>query len=247
MIDLYSGELRDTLPPYFKYKAEAAAYSAALKEGTGLAFRAAKRTLLFADVDNMPEYLLDYAAVELDAQYYNNTADIDTKRQYIKKALYWKIKAGTIEAVEELIRTAFGEGTVRIWKDFEEGEGTPGTFRIETNADMTQEMLDSFSALIENTKNESSHLETVSVKRTLDTDICVALEKAEDSEQYISNDINIDNPDAAYIYDAYAAIYDFAEALETMIIKSPETETRFESMLYAGTDIVQDSEQIIGD
>lgn len=246
MIDLYNGELRDILPPYFKYKPEIIAYSAAIKVGAGFALEYAKRTLLFADVDSMPEYLLDYAAIELDAQYYNNADSIDIKRQYIKNALYWKIKAGTIEAVEELIRTAFGEGTVKIWKDFEKGPGTPGTFRIETSAGMTKDTLETFSALIENTKNESAHLETVTVNRKIDTEIKIAGEKVQDSEQYIANDINIDNPDTAYIYDAHAAIYDFAEGIENLILHAAVSEMNIESVCACASAIVQDSEQTIG-
>lgn len=246
MINLYSGELRDILPPYFKYKADIISYSAALKEGLLLAHEYAERTLLYADIDNMPEYLLDYAAIELDAQYYNNADSIDKKREYIKKALYWKIKAGTIEAVEELIRTAFGEGTIKIWKDYEEGEGTPGTFRIETNADMTADIIDTFISLIDRTKNESSHLETVSADRKLDTELTVATAQVQDSAQYLTNDINIDNPDVAYIYETYAAIYDFAEGLETLALNTAGTDTNISETLSCGFEIVQDSEQTIG-
>lgn len=246
MINLYSGELRDILPPYFKYKADIISYSAALKEGLLLAHKYAERTLLYADIDNMPEPLLDYAAIELDAQYYNNADGIDKKREYIKKALYWKIKAGTIEATEELIRTAFGEGTIKIWKDYEEGEGTPGTFRIETNADMTADVIDTFISLIDRTKNESSHLETVSADRKLDTELTVATAQVQDSAQYLTNDININNPDAAYIYEVYAAIYDFAEGLETLVLNTVGTDTNISEALSCGFEIVQDSEQTIG-
>ncbi len=246
MINLYSGELRDILPPYFKYKADIISYSAALKEGLLLAHEYAERTLLYANIDNMPGYLLDYAAIELDAQYYNNADGIDKKREYIKKALYWKIKAGTIEAVEELIRTAFGEGTIKIWKDYEEGEGTPGTFRIETNADMTADIIDTFTSLIDRTKNESSHLETVSADRKLDTELTVATAQVQDSAQYLTNDINIDNPDAAYIYEVYAAIHDFAEGLETLVLNTVGTDTNISEVLSCGFEIVQDSEQTIG-
>lgn len=246
MINLYSGELRDILPPYFKYKADIISYSAALKEGLLLVHEYAERTLLYADIDNMPEYLLDYAAIELDAQYYNSTDDIDKKREYIKKALYWKIKAGTIEAVEELIRTAFGEGTIKIWKDYDEGEGTPGTFRIETNADITAEIVDTFISLIERTKNESSHLETVSANREVNTELMVATAQVQDSEQYLTNDININNPDAAYIYEMYAAIYDFAEGLETLVLSTTGTDMTVNETFSCGFEVVQDSEQTIG-
>lgn len=246
MINLYSGELRDTLPPYFKYKADIISYSAALKEGLSLAHEYAERTVLYADIDNMPEYLLDYAAIELDAQYYNNAGSIDKKREYIKKTLYWKIKAGTAEAVEELIRTAFGEGKIKIWKDYEEGEGTPGTFRIETNADITAEIIDTFTSLISRTKNESSHLETVSADRKLDTELTVATAQVQDSAQYLTNDINIDNPDAAYIYEMHAAIYDFAEGLETLALSTAGTDMSTSETLSCAFEIVQDSEQTIG-
>lgn len=241
MIDLYSGELRDLLPPYFKYQPDIAAYSVALKVGADYAQEYAKRTALLADIDMLPEYLLDYMAIELDAQYYDSTEDITIKRQYIKNAIYWKIKAGTTEAVEELIRTTFGEASITIWKEF---DGDPGTFRVETNAEVTKEIYEKFTQLIESTKTESAHMTDLAIRRDLQMGIGIAAASAFSQDEHLTNDINVDNPDQAYIYAANAAIYDFAEGIETLILTTTgQTDTQTE--LYTGLAAASDAEQAL--
>ncbi len=241
MIDLYSGELRDLLPPYFKYQPDITAYSAALKAGIGYAQEWARRTILLADIDELPEYLLDYMAIELDAKYYDSAEDVAIKRQYIKNALYWKMKAGTIEAVEELIRTTFGEATISIWKEF---GGEPGTFRVETDAKVTKEIYEKFTQLIESIKTESAHMEGLAIRRDLQTGLSVGIAAALDQEEHLTNDINVDNPDQAYIYAANAAIYDFAEGIETLILTTAG-QTESQIALYAGLATASDAEQAL--
>ena len=245
MIDLYGGELRDLLPPYFKYQPDVIAYSAALRVGMDYAQEYARRTILLADVDKLPEYLLDYMAIELDAQYYDNAENVTVKRQYIKNAIYWKMKAGTTEAVEELIRTTFGEATITIWKEF---GGDPGTFRVETNAAVTKEIYEKFAQLIEETKAESAHMIDLAIRRDLSMDIGVAAVDVLDQEEHLTNDINIDNPDQAYPYTASMAVYDFAEGIEEMTIigMGTQTDTETAAEYGKGAAMVYDSEQTIG-
>ena len=127
MTDLYNGELVDILPVYFKYEPDVIAYSAALKVGMEYMLEYAKRTMLCADIDELPEYLVNYLAVENDASYYTEDMAIGVKRNIVKNALYWKYEAGSVAAVSELVNTVLGNGIVREWYEY---GGDPYSFKI---------------------------------------------------------------------------------------------------------------------
>jgi len=51
------------------------------------------------------------------------------------------------------------------WFDFEDGEKTPGTFEIETEAGLTTDILSEVSEKIKNVKNTRSHIRRVKTLR----------------------------------------------------------------------------------
>lgn len=218
MIKYRDGELADLLPPYFKGRPEVMAISYACKMAMARFLDISIISRMYGDIDSMPEYILDYMATELNAQYYNETMELGIKRNIIKSAIAWKMKAGTKAAVQELVSVIFGDGEVTEWNEFEEGPGIPGTFDITTSATMTQNSVEQFSDLIEKTKNATSHLRFVSAKHDLETTFSVAANVAQATEEQIVNDVCIDNPDQAYILEEYISIYDFAEGEDTTVI-----------------------------
>ena len=64
MISLYDGEIMDLLPEPFKSDPDVIAISYAIKRAVGVMLENAKKLHLYADIDHMPEYILDYMAVE---------------------------------------------------------------------------------------------------------------------------------------------------------------------------------------
>lgn len=245
MIKYQDGELADLLPSFFKDKPEVMAISYACRMAMARLLDISKVSRMYADIDSMPEYILDYMATELNAQYYSEAFDIAIKRDIIKSAIVWKMKAGTKEAVQELISVLFGDGKVTPWNEFTEGAGTPGTFDITTSAIMVKDSIEQFSDLIEKTKNISSHLRFVSTEHELESMRVVAANVAQGIESQITNDIKIDNPDQAYIYEEYIGIYDFAEGKDfTVISAEPEEPTQAERRLYYACHLAADTEQI---
>lgn len=176
MIKFREGELLDLLPPVFKEDPDWVAFSYALKKGMQKLLGYADTTMMYAAIDDQPENILDYMATELRSPYYEESADIETKRSIIKRTIEWYLKAGTKASVEELIRTVIGsEGTLVEWPDFEGGPGTPGTFDIETDALLTQDVYDKFLRIVESQKDLTSHLRRILVKRNGGTKIYVGL------------------------------------------------------------------------
>ena len=67
--------------------------------------------------------------------------------------------------MREMVNVVFGEGKVVEWFDFEDGEKTPGTFEIETEAGLTTDILSKVSERIKNVKNTRSHIRRVKTLR----------------------------------------------------------------------------------
>lgn len=160
MIKIWDGEIADILPPYLKRQPETQAFSYACKRAFMRMLQFAEKTRLYADIDHTPEAVLDYMALELDAQYYSESLDADTKRAVIKNALGWKMKAGTKAAVNELVETVFGESKVVEWNEFDP-PGEPGVFDVITTNVLTQDALEEFYGMIDRVKNLTSHLRHV--------------------------------------------------------------------------------------
>lgn len=170
MIDLTNGELLDVIPAE-KADADSKARSYAIRLAMQYVIQGINRAMLFTSIDTMPEYILDYMAVELGVFYYDQTMTIDVKREVIKNAIPWYIKAGTTQAVEDMAAVIFGDAKVTEWMDFEDGIGEPGTFDIETDATSTQESYEEISRVIGKVKNVSSVLRNVNTKHNLKSDL----------------------------------------------------------------------------
>ena len=168
MIDLKNGELIDIMPSQMSQNIQIQCISYALKQTITEVIKKAEATRTNSEVDELPEDILDILAIELRAPYYDQTADIETKRKIIKNVLNWHCMAGTPAAVEEMIAAIFGEGGIVEWWNFTEGDKTPGYFDIITNARLTEDMTEKFLKIIKRVKNERSHLRRVLINRALE-------------------------------------------------------------------------------
>lgn len=168
MISYFDGQLTDILPGNLTGKAEIKALSYALQRGARLLYQYSQKAYVYAKIDEQPESVLDLMAAELRTQYYDEGLDVGTKRELLNNTLAWHMTAGTPEAVENMVATVFGEGTVEEW--FEYG-GSPYRFRIRTNAVLTPEINKQFVDMLQKVKNTRSHLDTITIHRNVEQDI----------------------------------------------------------------------------
>ncbi len=168
MTNYQDGELLNLLSAPMAEDVDIIALSYAIKMGIAKFIIYVARTTMYADVDNQPEEILDYMAVELDAAYYEQTMNMETKRELIKNALKWYMAAGTGKSVKELVDTVFGGGDVSEWYEF---GGEPGEFNIEIEEQLTEENYGRLSTVLSSTKPSSAHLKEISSKRDAETDL----------------------------------------------------------------------------
>lgn len=161
MIKYESGELLDTLSYPLKEQEDVIALSYALKQGVAKMLQYAIRTRLYADIDSIPEEILDYLALELNAPYYDEKMGAWEKREVLKNTLQWYMHSGTKETVQKVVTTIFGSGEVIEWPDFENSGKYVGYFDVRLSGKQSPDMFQKLSEIIELVKNESSHIRKI--------------------------------------------------------------------------------------
>ena len=187
MIKLSEGELLDLLPSQLKNDTDMICLSYALKCAVDMLMVYEKQTMTDNFIDSLPEKILDVLAVELRSPYYLQSMDIEVKRSIIKNTLIWHTKAGTPSAVSEMITATFGEGYLVEWFDFTEGDQTPGYFDIVTNAQLTPDILDQFTKIIDRVKNARSHLRRILVERGILMNEYAAMNAISRPHEHVTN------------------------------------------------------------
>lgn len=172
MIKYIDSEPASALPPCLKEDTDIMAISYAFKMAAQKMLQYSRILKLYADIDAVPENILDLLAMETRSQYYDESMDIEVKRKVIKNALAWYSKGGTVSAVNEMIEAVFGDGRMVEWYEY---GGTPGTFYIETSAELSPDAMEQFNRIIENVKAKSSHLVNIKVERKIENPVFVAM------------------------------------------------------------------------
>lgn len=130
-----------------------------------------KACMILSRINALDSEALDELAWQLHVDWYDAKADVEVKRQLIKKAIKIHQYRGTPYAVEQVIQDYFGDGYVEEW--FEYG-GEPYHFRVITsNSVVTFELAQQFIMAVERVKNVRSRLEQVIINMTAEMPIYV--------------------------------------------------------------------------
>lgn len=179
---LFDIELIDLFP---NSSVQTQCLSYAFKKSMEEILKYSDRLCLLSDVDNLPEQILDYLAVEYMLPYYDGDFDIETKRKLVKDGKTWPFRAGTVDGLNKLIQNLFGNGRIVEWFDFDDVEDVNewvGYFDVEiTGAIIGEESLERLETVLKRAKNESRWIRKVVsncdteqkvffVNRTTDTD-----------------------------------------------------------------------------
>lgn len=174
MIDLYDASITDILPPYIANMYEVRALGFAIKKRYRIWQERVMKSMVMIGIENLPEHILDERAAELNAPYYDSGLPVEVKRILIKNVMLLYRKAGTPEAVEQLIHYIFESGELIEWFN---NNSEPGTFQVVTTAeiDITQEMIENFRKIIAKIKPAGSTLESISKGQRFDAGLRVAV------------------------------------------------------------------------
>lgn len=129
----------------------------------------AYRLLMYSNIDNLKDdafghSLADELAWQFHVDYYDKTADIETKKQLVKQSIKIHRKKGTPQAVVDLLQTAFPSDAILLeWFDY---GGEPYHFKIVTSEFEGYDTTEFLKAL-DTVKNARSYLDGVTVFKVL--------------------------------------------------------------------------------
>lgn len=110
---------------------------------------------IILDVDKMPEWRLDELAKDYNCLY-DFSADVESKRAWIKNARYMNEIIGTPEGVMQYLRGYFDDISIQeAW----EYEGNPFHFRVLANGTWSESLENWIISAIEHAKNLRSVLD----------------------------------------------------------------------------------------
>lgn len=158
MIKLEDLKLSDIMPPNLLRDPFVKAMCDALDVQLNKLVENNKKLSIYANIDNLPEEIINYLAWQLHVDFYDENWNIKQKRDAVKNSIKWHRYKGTVGVVEDYISTLFGGAKVLEWWEY---GGEPYHFKIDfITADITNEKdLEKIARALYNIKNTRSWLD----------------------------------------------------------------------------------------
>ena len=170
MIKLSGSRFTDIMPDNLASQVETQAFAYAVGRQIEklCAYSDAART--YAAIATMPEWLLDYMAVELRTPSYDENYSLKTKRALIQGSLLFYTQMGTPAAVNRIIETIFETGYIEEWYVY---DGYPHHFRayVGDGGEVGPGELEEFRRVLSSVKRLSSWLDDIITITAMDPDM----------------------------------------------------------------------------
>ena len=170
MIKLSGCRFTDIMPDNLASQVETQAFAYAVGRQIEklCAYSDAART--YAAIATMPEWLLDYMAVELRTPSYDENYSLKTKRALIQGSLLFYTQMGTPAAVNRIIETIFETGYIEEWYEY---DGDPHHFRayVGDGGEVGPGELEEFRRVLSSVKRLSSWLDDIITITAMDPDM----------------------------------------------------------------------------
>lgn len=120
--------------------------------------------LIYPAIDSLNEQLIDYLAVQMNVDEYDDTENLDVKRQQVKQSFLLHRLKGTKYAVQKAVSTVYQSAKVEEWPEY---SGEPYHFRVTgITAPMNEtKTINKLVRLINAYKNTRSWLDYVQFNR----------------------------------------------------------------------------------
>ena len=159
MINLRSGRITDILPDNLASQLEVQAFGYALHRQIAKLCDMADKVKFLTAIQEAPDEILDYLAIELRTPCYKMEYSTEVKRSLILSTLPYYMKMGTTYMVNSIIQTIFGNGHI---VEFFDAGLNPHHFMVHIQgADATSRPTTEFREVLEAVKRKSQWLDAV--------------------------------------------------------------------------------------
>ena len=155
---MFDFDVRDLFPNFLLADKNGYAMAKAIEAGLKYFLKTCRQGLdCIQNPDEMPEWRLDEMAWEYNILY-DYSADIETKRNWIKNALQFYSLYGTAEGIVKYLEAAFDSASVEEWWEY---GGEPYHFRVNATGEWSEEAEAWAMKSINAVKNVRSVLDTI--------------------------------------------------------------------------------------
>ncbi len=162
MNEIYDSDLVSILPSSISKDEEVRRVAEAVSDNLNLAAKLIPLVAVYARVDELPEEILDALAWQFHMDIYDDSADIEAKRNAVKTAIQYHRYKGTIWAVKEAAGAISQNAEIKEWFDY---GGDPYHFKaIAEKPIATLEELRGLISAMTNAKNVRSWLDGIEYK-----------------------------------------------------------------------------------
>lgn len=117
-----------------------------------------RRAYVWADLEGVDDNKLDFLAVENRVLFYSSDLAPDVKRRLIRNSIYWYMKLGTRQVMEEMVDTVFGNENTSV-EEWHTYAGEPFHFRVAVGTVVTQTSIKEFLRYLNRIKNARSRFD----------------------------------------------------------------------------------------
>ena len=170
MIKLSGSRFTDIMPDNLASQVETQAFAYAVGRQIEKLCANSDAARTYAAIATMPEWMLDYMAVELRTPSYDENYSLKTKRALIQGSLLFYTQMGTPAAVNRIIETIFETGYIEEWYEY---DGDPHHFRayVGDGGEVGPGELEEFRRVLSSVKRLSSWLDDIITITTMDPDM----------------------------------------------------------------------------
>ena len=191
MVDLKESDIKHLLPVALKNSDQVKALGFALDNQIKLLIDTAYNSLIYANIANLPEKMIDLLAVELRTMYYDERLPLETKRTLVINTIKIYQKLGTPAAVKEMVTYVCGNAMIEEWYEY---GGKTYFFRVFVNDDKLKKQQITYThaeivRLINTVKNTRSWLDYICYFTEINTALKFAMARTDYETLEINNAI----------------------------------------------------------
>ena len=159
--EIYNTDFSEYLPQPLKQDKKMLAMAKVLTEKMLELSGITNAVLIYARIDELPEWLLDILAYDFHCDWYDTKYPIETKRRIIKTNVPMHKRLGTLYAVRTALENVYNTARVEEWFDY---GGEPYMFKVRVNIGtegLTESTTQEIEAKMKFYKNLRSHCEGI--------------------------------------------------------------------------------------
>ncbi len=161
MNDFKESDYMVRFPPVLQQDESMLALGRLIAEELHITTQQTSKNIIYANIDNLPEYWLDILAYDMHVDWYDYDYPIETKRKVLKNSVRVHQKLGTKYAVETAIQSVYQSAKVEEWFEY---DGEPYYFRLHIdigNMGLSENETERTIKMMKYYKNLRSHCEKV--------------------------------------------------------------------------------------